>query len=126
MQGIAIDDTNTIFAHKFTHTNLKWLYTAAARATDLKNVFFYDYDEGKDNEREAEQYFARPVETYRLQRHKANRLIDEATHITTEWLLGCLGKSCGSCGDCLAYNKAHKKVEFNLKLQRRSTMRRAN
>ena len=117
-QGSSIDDAITIFDHKFAYANKKWLYTAVTRATDLKKVFFYEYDEGKENEREAEQYFARKVERYRQQDKKAKRLFDEASYITKEWLLGCLGKSCGSCGDCLTYNKAHGKVECNLTAQR--------
>ena len=44
---------------------------------------------------------------------EAKRAIDEASD-TKEWLLGCLGKSCGSCGDCLPYGMARTKAECNL------------
>ncbi|MFM7982629.1 MAG: hypothetical protein ACKPKO_25230, partial [Candidatus Fonsibacter sp.] len=33
------------------------------------------------------------------------------TYTVNEWLMGCLRKSCGSCGDCLTYTKTHGKVE---------------
>ena len=117
-QGSSIDDAITIFDHKFAHASRIWLYTAVTRATDLKKVFCYDYDKGKEGAKEAEQYFARKVERYRQQDEKAKRLIDDEAYITKEWLMGCVGKSCGSCGDCLTYSKAHGKVECNLTAQR--------
>ena len=61
-QGCSIDEAITIFDHKFTNVNRKWLYTAITRATDLKQVYFYDYDEIKDQDREIIQYFARTIE----------------------------------------------------------------
>ena len=44
-QGSSLDERVTIFDSKFAHVNRKWLYTAATRTTELKNVLFYDYDE---------------------------------------------------------------------------------
>ena len=35
-QGCTIEDAITIFDHKFAYATRKWLYTAVARATDLK------------------------------------------------------------------------------------------
>ena len=51
-QGSTIEEAITIFDHRFAHVTRQWLYTAVARATDLKKVFFYEYDESKENERE--------------------------------------------------------------------------
>ena len=82
-QGSSIDDAITIFDHKFAYASKRWLCAVVTRATDLKKVFFYEYDEGKENEREAEQYFARKVERYRQQDKKATRLFDEARYITS-------------------------------------------
>ena len=48
---------------------------------------------------------------------KAKRPIDDAGYITKEWLLGCLGKS---CGDCLTYSRAHGEIECDLTAQRLS------
>ena len=120
-QGSNIYDAIAIFDHKFTYANNKWLYAAVTRATDLKNVLFYGYNEvNESDEKGAEQYFARKVERYRQPDKKATRLIDEAKYITKAWFLGCLGKSCGSCGGCLTYNTAHGKVGRNLTAQRLS------
>ena len=58
-QGSSIDEAITVFDHKLTYVTRRWLYTAVTRATHLKQVYFYDYDESKDNEREMLQYFAR-------------------------------------------------------------------
>ncbi|MFM7987832.1 MAG: hypothetical protein ACKPKO_51820, partial [Candidatus Fonsibacter sp.] len=64
------------------------------------------------------QYFTRKVENYKLQAKKANRSIDDANFINKEWLMGCVGKSCGSCGDCLTYSRLHGKTNCNLMAQR--------
>ena len=56
-QGGSIDEAITIFDHKFTYVNRKWLYTAITRATDLKQVYFYDYDESKEKETEMLQFY---------------------------------------------------------------------
>ena len=58
-QGSNIDEAITIFDHKFAYVTRKWLYTAITRATGLKQVYFHDYDESKENEREMLQYFTR-------------------------------------------------------------------
>ena len=47
----------TIFDHKFAYAARKRLYTAVAKATDLKQVYFYDYDESTETEKEIIQYF---------------------------------------------------------------------
>ena len=52
-QGKNNNDAITIFGHKFAYADMKWLYTAATRAKDLKKVYFYDYDEINENEHEA-------------------------------------------------------------------------
>ena len=58
-QGSAIEEATTIFDRKFAYATRKWLYTAVTKATDLKKVFFYDYEESKEKEAEKIQYFAR-------------------------------------------------------------------
>ncbi|MFM7983810.1 MAG: hypothetical protein ACKPKO_31245 [Candidatus Fonsibacter sp.] len=49
------------------HVSRKWLYTAGTKATNLNQVYFYDYDEIADKEKEMIQYSARNVENYMLQ-----------------------------------------------------------
>ena len=65
------------------------------------------------------QYFTRKVEKYRRQdKKKANRSIDDTNFITKEWLMSCVGKPCGSCGDCLTYNRSQGNIDCNLTAQR--------
>ena len=87
-QGSTIDESITIFDHKFAYVSRKWLYTAVTRATNLKHVYFYDYDESAEKEKDMIHYFTRKVENYKLQDRKANRSIDDANFITKEWLMG--------------------------------------
>jgi hypothetical protein len=62
-QGSSIDNPITVFDWRFVHVSRKWLYTAITRATDLKQVQFFDYDESKESEEQMYQYFQRKVET---------------------------------------------------------------
>ena len=32
--------------------------------------------------------------------------------------MSCVGKACGSCGDCMTYNRSHGKINCNLTAQR--------
>ena len=118
-QGSTIEEAITIFDHKFAYAAQKRLYTAVTRATDLNNVFFYDYDESAEKEKDMLKYFDRKVNQYRQQDKKANRPIDDASFITKEWLMSCVGKACGSCGDCLTYNRSRKgEIDCDLTAQR--------
>ncbi|MFM7978472.1 MAG: hypothetical protein ACKPKO_04075, partial [Candidatus Fonsibacter sp.] len=63
------------------------------KATHLKKVYFYDYDERAEKEKDMIQYFDRQVENYKLQDKKANRSIDDANFITKEWFMICVGTS---------------------------------
>ena len=117
-QGSSIDDAITIFDYKFVHVDRRWIYTSVTRATDLKKVFFYDYDEKREDEEQKLRYFQRKVERYRQQDKRAKRAIDEASYITKEVLMGWLGQACANCGDCLVYSRAHGKVDCNLSAQR--------
>ena len=50
-QGSTIEEPIAIFDHKFAYATRKRLYTAIAKATGLKQVYFYDYDESAENEK---------------------------------------------------------------------------
>ena len=118
-QGSTIKDKAiTIYDWKFFHVNRKWLYTAITRATDLSKVYFFDYDEAKQEEQEMLDYLQKKVDRYKQQDRKAKRPISEQNYITKEWLASCIGKSCNSCGDCLTYSKCNGKVDCNLTAQR--------
>ncbi len=41
-QGNTIEGSITIFDHKFVYVSRKWLYTTATKATNLKQLYFYD------------------------------------------------------------------------------------
>ena len=116
--GSSIDDAITIYDWRFTHVDRRWIYTAVTRATDLKKVYFNDYDEKAENIEKMLQYFQKKVDNYKYQDKRANREIDGRKYINKEWLLGCIGTSCGSCGDCLTYSRAGCKIDCNLTAQR--------
>ena len=128
-QGSSIPDTKnengetestpmTIFDWKFRHVDRKWIWTAITRARDLKKVFFHDYDESAENTEKMMQYFQKKVDNYKSQDKKAKRIMDESKYINKEWLFGCIGKSCGRCGDCLTYDRTGGKIDCNLTAQR--------
>ena len=104
-QGSSIDSKLTIFDWKFTHASRKWLYTAVTRATHLKNVLFFDYDEDAGRQEQMLQYFNKKVAAYKQQDKKGRREIREESYVTTAWLMGCLGKSCSDCGDALVFER---------------------
>ena len=113
-QGTSLDERLTIFDWKFAHVNRKWLYTAVTRATELKNVLFYDYDENAEKDGAMLQYFGRKVDRYKQQDRKAKREVQDQNYVTTAWLLSCLGKSCSGCMDPLTYEQG----KSNLTAQR--------
>ena len=110
----SLDERLTIFDWKFAHVNRKWLYTAVTRATELKNVLFYDYDENAEKDGAMLQYLSKKVDRYKQQDKRAKREVHEQNYVTTAWLLSCLGKSCSGCGDALVYEKG----KSNLTAQR--------
>jgi len=112
-QGTSLDERLTIFDWKFAHVNRKWLYTAVTRATELKNVLFYDYDENAEREEATLQYFSKKVERYKQQDKRAKREVKESCFVTVKWLMGCLGKSCSGCGDALVYEKGKSNLTAN-------------
>ena len=64
------------------------------------------------------QYFQKKIDNYKYQDIWANRQTDGRIYLTKEWLLGCIGKSCNSCGDALVYSRAGGKIDCNLTAQR--------
>ena len=117
-QGSSIDEAITIFDWKFTHVDRKWIWTAITRATDLKKVYVHEYDESQENKEKMMQYFQKKVDNYKYQDKKTKRQIDERSYLSKDGLLGCIGKSCNSCGDCLVYSRAGGKIDCNLSAQR--------
>ena len=117
-QGSTIDDVTTIFDWRLAHVDRNRIYTAVTRSTDLRKVYFYDYDEEEEKESDMLNYFKSKVSHYKAQDRRAKRPIKGRDYITPEWLKGCVGKACESCGDCLVYSRGNGKVERNVTAQR--------
>lgn len=117
-QGSSIADSITIWDWCYFRVSRKWIYTAVTRATHLDNVCFYDYEEDREDESILDSYLDMKVRRYREHDIKAGRAIVEQGYIDREWLKGCFGKSCNSCGDCMMYSIEDKIVSSNLTAQR--------
>jgi hypothetical protein len=117
-QGSSIDDRITIWDWNYFRVDRKWIYTAVTRATYLDNVCFYDYEEDKEDESVLDSYLDMKLRRYKEQDVKAGRAIVEQGYIDKEWMKGCFGKSCNSCGDCMVYSIEDKMVTSNLTAQR--------
>jgi len=117
-QGSTIDDAITVYDWKFIHVDRRWIYTAVTRATDLKKVCFYDYQEANEDVDKMNKYFQKKVDSYKSQDRKAKRPINDNTYVNTDWLNNCVGKYCSSCGDQLTYDRTHGKIECNITAQR--------
>ena len=101
---------------KFHHVNPKWIYTAITRATNLKNVYFYDGKLKSDDENEEQmlnKYLGLKIANYVKQYLEHGREITN-NYITPDWLKQQFGKTCSDCGDCLRYDIEGYKVISNL------------
>ena len=79
LQGSSIEGKITVFDWRFFFVSRKWLYTAITRATELKNVFFYDPKVATADYDEAilDKYLAKKVDNYK------NKTINTAEHLWT-------------------------------------------
>ena len=121
-QGSSIDGEITIFDWQFPRVDRKWIYTSVTRATELKNVAFYQRDD-VTADREyyyLDRYLKKKIDGYKQQDTKAGRRVGEASYVFVGWLRDCIGKSCNSCGDCLTYEYDDEKrtITSNLTAQR--------
>jgi hypothetical protein len=118
-QGSSVDGKITVFDWRFFFVSRKWLYTSVTRATELKNVYFYDpkvataeYDEAV-----LDKYLAKKVDNYKRQDCQHGRqLVDN--YVTTDWLKSCFGKNCSGCGDVLRFEIINGKVDSMLTADR--------
>ena len=114
-QGSSIDAKITVFDWRFFFVSRKWIYTSVTRATELKNVFFYDPKEASAGYDEAvlDKYLNKKVDNYKKQDYQHGRpLVDN--YVTADWLRSCFGKNCPGCGDVLRFEIIDGKVESNL------------
>jgi hypothetical protein len=116
-QGSSINDKITIFDWRFFFVNRKWLYTAVTRATELRNVSFFDGQSEDYDEETLDKYLARKVENYRRQDLDHDRPLTD-NFVTPAWLKSQFGKVCQDCGDCLRFDIRGGRVESNLTADR--------
>jgi hypothetical protein len=116
-QGSSIEGEITIFDWRFFFVNRKWIYTAVTRATELKNVFFFEGPTAEHDETVLDNYLTKKVENYKKQDLQHGRPITD-NFITPEWLKGQFGKVCHDCGDCFRFDIKGKVVESNLSADR--------
>ena len=102
-QGASIDSTITIFDYKHFFVTAEWLWVAITRATELDNVYFYDYKFDEEfNRNLIQSYFSRKIKGYASQDREANREIDKNNYINVDWLMNSVNDRCKSC-DCDFY-----------------------
>jgi len=99
MQGDDIEGKYIIFDYDNHYVNLKWLYVAITRATDLNNVYFYTGNLNK-KEQENKEKIKKMIDSYIEQDKKANREINEKKYIDCEWVLAKMIKQNSSCVHC--------------------------
>ena len=98
-QGASIDASITIFDYKHFFVSREWLWVAITRATELDNVFFYDYTFDSDlNEKLIRSYFARKIKGYKSQDREAQRQISKDKYVDVDWFMDAVGCGCCRCG----------------------------
>jgi hypothetical protein len=119
-QGSSIDGKITVLDWRFFFVSRKWLYTSVTRATELKNVFFYDPKEASASYDDAilDKYLAKKVDNYKKQDFQGGRPIGD-NYITTDWLKSCFGKNCTGCGEVFSFEIVNGKVISMLTADRR-------
>jgi hypothetical protein len=120
-QGSSIDEKISIFDSTFHFVSRKWVYTAVTRATELKNVCFFqtvllDSEEPWDQEA-FDRYLNQKVENYKKQDLSHGRRVT-SNFVTTAWLKEQFGKTCPGCGDCLRFDVRGGRVDSNLTADR--------
>jgi hypothetical protein len=80
----------------------EWLYVAITRATDLNNVYFYEYEENNElYDTIVKSYFQRKINGYEKQDLQAKRTIDKNNFVNIKWLMSCINQPCFNCNNNL-------------------------
>jgi hypothetical protein len=117
-QGSSIKESMTIFDYKHFFVSRKWLWTAITRATDLNNVWFFQYDE--DNEKELRMltaYFNKKILGYKCQDKNGKRTISN-NYVDVDWFMNCVGTNCGVCNVSLEADIKFGTTTSNITAQR--------
>lgn len=117
IQGITIDTAITIYDHNFYYTSREWLWTAITRATDFKQVYFYNGKSQEFNRERLLSYFRNKIAGYVDQDTKAKRKYDKTKYITVEWLEDAFSKTCYRCS-CVFDAHISQSVRCNLTADR--------
>jgi hypothetical protein len=117
-QGSSIKESMTIFDYKHFFVSRKWLWTAITRATDLNNVWFFEYNEDNEKEqRKLQVYFKKKIDGYKCQDRNAKRSISE-NYVDVDWFMKCVGTNCSHCNVSLEYDINFGDVNSNITAQR--------
>ena len=117
IQGITIDTAITIYDHNYYYTSREWLWTAITRATDFKQVYFYNGKSQEFNRERLLSYFRNKITGYVDQDTKAKRKYDKTKYITVEWLEDAFSKTCYRCS-CVFDAHISQSVRCNLTADR--------
>jgi ribosomal protein S24E len=117
-QGSTIEDKQiTIFDWNYYFVDRKWIYTAVTRATELKNVFFYDGPVDKFDTYILHKYLDKKVANYKKQ-DLQNGIEITDNYITVDWLKKQMGKKCADCDDCMYFDIDNNAIDCNLTAER--------
>ncbi len=98
LQGSSIKGKITNFDWNVWCSTREWLYTAITRATDFKNVCFYDDGSEDITEQLLERYLQQKLCKYRKQDRDGGRAIEVANYVDCQGPRSFLGGSCSGCG----------------------------
>jgi hypothetical protein len=97
-QGATIDGNITSFDYKHFFVMREWLWVSITRATNLDNVYFYDYSYDEEFQMNlVHSYFNRKIKGYKSQDREATREIYKNNYINVDWLMDCVNKRCSNC-----------------------------
>ena len=117
-QGSSIDNEITIFDWDLFYTTRKWIYTAITRATDFKNVYFYNGKSTEINDQLLDKYLVQKINGYKQQDKNAKRAISK-NYITKDWLRSCFGTNC-RCSSVFTFEYMNGDLTSNLTADRQN------
>ena len=104
-QGASINGKICIFDYKDKLVDWRWLWTAITRATQIENVYFYDYTNDKNNNFNNNllcSYFNKKINNYKIQDKLGHREICK-DYINSNWFFDNLDETCNICKCELTY-----------------------
>jgi hypothetical protein len=104
-QGASINGKVCSFDYQNKLANWRWLWTAITRATQIENVYFYKYNNDKEDKFTNDlvrSYFDQHIIGYRMQDKLGHGEILKY-YITSNWFMDKLGATCNMCKCELIY-----------------------